>query len=258
MYTLRGCILFRFISYLFTLILIFGVSMLSSAEITSDMVVAGWLFDGDAKDVSGNGFDGELKGGKFVEGKIGKAIELNGSSEWVVINKRMGSFEEMTLAHWVKCTGRENDWRTFFNNAGWKGGDIHYQLHPNNKVEFSINGNPGGNDTFADFAVVGGELNKWIHIATAYSATEKKIRFYINGELNAERDWGGNPGVLDPGKIGSWDGQRHWQGMFDEFIVFNTVLSEDDVKALMNDGLESGLAVDAKEKIAVTWGSLKG
>lgn len=247
----------RVITFAFSFMFLFGISMYSSAEITSDMVVGAWLFDGDAKDVSGNGFDGELQGGKFVDGMIGQALELNGSSEWVTIGKRMGSFEEVTLAHWVKCTGRENDWRTFFNNAGWKGGDIHYQLHPNNKVEFSINGNPGGNDQFANFAVVGGELDKWIHIATAYSAIEKKIRFYINGELDVESDWGGNPGVLDPGKIGSWDNQRHWEGLFDEFVVFNTVVSEADIKSLMNNGLESGLAVDPKEKLAATWGSLK-
>lgn len=242
-----------------SLLLILGFNMLGSAEITNDMIVAPWLFDGDAKDISGNGFDGEPQGGKYVDGQIGKAIELNGSSEWVTISKRMGSFEEITFAHWVKSTGRENDWRTFFNNAGWKGGDIHYQLHPNNKVEFSINGNAGGNnDTFANYTMAGGEMNKWVHIATAYSAKEKKIRFYINGELDVENNWGGgSPGVLDPGKIGSWDNQRHWQGLFDEFIIFNTVLSEDDIKSVMNDGLESGLAVDPKAKLAVTWGSLK-
>ena len=227
------------------------------AEISEDTIVAAWLFDGDAKDISVNGFDGEPQGGKYVEGKIGQAIELNGTNEWVNITKRMGSFEEITFTHWVKCTGRENGWRVFFNVNGWKAGDIHYQLHPNNKVEFSIHSNPGGNDQFANFTVAGGEMNKWIHIATAYSATEKKIRFYINGELDNENDWGGNPGVLDPGRIGDWGGSRQWQGLIDEFAIFNTVLSEGDIKALMNDGLESGLAVDPKDKIAVTWGSLK-
>lgn len=236
--------------------------MIGFAEISEDMIVGAWLFDGDAKDMSANGFDGEAQGGKYVEGKIGQAIELNGTNEWVSIPKRLGSFEEITFAHWVKCTGRENGWRVFFNVNGWKGGDIHYQLHTNNKVEFSIHSNPGGNDQFANFAVSGGELNKWIHVATAYSAAEKKMRFYINGELNAENDWGGNPGVLDPGKIGAWtdaNGQhsRFWQGMIDEFIIVNTVLSEDDINSVMNDGLESGLAVDPKEKITVTWGSLK-
>lgn len=100
-------------------------------------------------------------------------------------------------------------------------------------------------------------MNKWIHIATAYSAEEGKIRFYINGELDAESDWGNNPGVLDPGRIGDWNGSRQWQGLLDEFVIFNTVLSEDDIKSVMNDGIEGGLAVDPKAKLAVKWGSLK-
>lgn len=50
--------------------------------------------------------------------------------------------------------------------------------------------------------MAGGELNKWVHIATAYSAKEKNIRFYINGELDVENNWGGgSPGVFDPAKL---------------------------------------------------------
>lgn len=232
-------------------------SLTASAEITEDMIAAAWLFDGDAEDVSGNGFDGEVKGGKFVAGKIGDAIELNGTTEWIEIPKRIGEFEEITFAHWVKSTGREAQWRVFFNVNGWKAGDIHYQMHPNNKVEFSIHSNPGGNDTFANYMLAGDQMDKWVHITTAYSAKEKKIRFYANGELDVENAWGGNPGVLDPARIGDWGQSRQWEGLIDEFIIFNTVLSEDDIQTVMNEGYETTLAVDAKGKLTTTWGSLK-
>ena len=247
----------RGITIVLSLMLILSMSLTGSAEINEDMIAAAWLFEGDAEDVSGNGFDGEVKGGKFVTGKIGDAIELNGSDEWVEIPKRIGEFEELTFTHWVKSTGREGAWRVFFNVNGWKVGDIHYQLAPNNKVEFSIHSNQGGSDTFANFAIFGDEMDKWIHIATVYSAKEKKIRFFINGELDIENDWGGNPGVLDPARIGDWNQSRQWEGLIDEFIIFNTALGEDDVQAVMNDGLETTLAVDAKQKLAVTWGGLK-
>ena len=51
--------MFRIITFALSLLLILGFNMLGSAEITNDMIVAAWLFDGDAKDISGNGFDGE-------------------------------------------------------------------------------------------------------------------------------------------------------------------------------------------------------
>ena len=247
----------RIITVTLSVLLILGINPTVSAEITEDMVAAAWLFDGDAADFSGNGFDGEVEGGTFVAGKIGEAIELNGKNEWVEIPKRLGEFEEITFTHWVKSTGREAQWRVFFNVNGWKVGDIHYQMHPNNKVEFSIHSNPGGNDTFANYMLAGDQMDKWVHIATAYSAPEKKIRFYINGELDIENDWGGNPGILDPARIGDWNQSRQWEGLLDEFIIFNTVLSEDDIQAVMEDGLEPTLAVDPKRKLAVTWGSLK-
>ena len=170
--------MFRFSTFALSLLLILGINITSLAEITDDMIVAAWLFDGDAKDISNNGYHGELQGGKFVAGKFGQAIELNGSSEWVAINQKIGSFEELTFAHWLKCTGRDGQWRTFFNNNAWKQGDVHYQLHSDNRVEFSIHSNPGGNDRFATYRVTGGELNKWTHIVTAYSGKEGKIRFY--------------------------------------------------------------------------------
>lgn len=252
----------RFSTFTLSLLLILGINMTGLTEITDDMIIAAWLFDGDANDTSKNGFDGELQGGKFVTGQIGQAIELNGTSEWVAINQKMGSYEELTFAHWLKCTGRDGQWRTIFNNNGWKGSDIHYQLHHDNRVEFSIHSNPGGNDKFATFKVTGGELNRWIHIVTAYSAKEGKILFYIDGELNAEHTWGNNPAVLDVAQIGAWKNnagnqERHMQGLFDEFIIFNTVLSKDDINSLKDTGLEGGLAIDPKEKLTVTWGSLK-
>ena len=247
----------KVITVALSVMLMLSINLIGSAEITEDTIAAAWLFDGDAEDVSGNGFDGEVKGGKFVGGKIGDAIELNGTTEWIEIPKRIGEFEEITFAHWVKSTGREAQWRVFFNVNGWKAGDIHYQMHPNNKVEFSIHSNPGGNDTFANYMLAGDQMDKWVHIATAYSAKEKKIRFYVNGELDIENEWGGNPGVLDPARIGDWGQSRQWEGLIDEFIIFNTVLSEDDIQAVMDDGLETTLAVDAKGKLTTTWGNLK-
>ena len=58
--------MFRITTFILSLLLVLGFNILGSAEITNEMIVAAWLFDGDAKDVSGNGFDGELKGGNLL------------------------------------------------------------------------------------------------------------------------------------------------------------------------------------------------
>ena len=58
------------------------------------------------KDLSDNGTDGEVGGGaKFVDGKIGKAVELDGKDNVVKINKKNGTLEEISFVYWVNSTG---------------------------------------------------------------------------------------------------------------------------------------------------------
>ena len=234
----------------------FLVIPFAHADIDAADIIAAFLFEGDAADASDNGNDGEVEGGDFVDGKFGKAIEFNGTSDWVVV-PRMGEFEELSILAWMNVTGRLNSWRVIYNADGWKVGDIHHQLHPNNKVEFSIHSNPGGNDQFGN-VLFGQDDIGWTHLATIYSAAQKKIWFYVDGELDVEADWGGNPGVIDVGRIGSWSGGgREWEGMFDEVLFFSTALDGPDVKQLVTDGLDATLSVQSEGKMTTAWAAIK-
>lgn len=232
------------------------------AEIDPKSIVGTWLFDegqgNTAKDSSDNGKNGDIQGGaKYVDGKFKKALELNGKDAWVHVSS-IGTFDEITIAEWVNSTGRVGDWRVIFNNDGWKAGDVHHQLHPNNKVEFSIHSNPGGNDTFGTFLFDAGQVGKWRHLATVYNSKGGWIRFYVDGKLDIENKWGGNPAVLGPARIGSWDGGgREWQGIFDELIIFSVALDEDDIQTIMNKGLKGVQSVEPTGKITIIWGRIK-
>lgn len=100
-------------------------------------------------------------------------------------------------------------------------------------------------------------MNKWRHLATVYSS-KGWIRFYVDGKVDIENKWGGNPGIIDPARIGSWDGGgREWQGMLDEVIIFNVALAEEDIQSLMTNGLKKELSVEYSGKLATTWGRIK-
>ena len=74
----------RFWSVFACLILLINTSIY--AKIDPNTISAAWLFEGNAKDITGNGFDGKIEGGaKFVKGRIGKAIELDGKVDFVKI-----------------------------------------------------------------------------------------------------------------------------------------------------------------------------
>ncbi len=244
----------------------FMLAQLSIAEIDPNTIVGAWLFDeADGKvaaDSSNNDNDGTLVGGaKWVKGKFGNAIELNGQDAWVTV-PAIGPLEEFTLLKWFNSTGRVGMWRCFFNHDGWDRGFVHYQFRPDNKMEFGIHSNnparhPGWADS--DFTADQSILNKWFHLAVAYSSTEELISVYFDGKLDAGGKWeGALPGEFGPGRIGSWsNGGREWQGMFDEMLLFNISLEEQDIKMLMENGLEGALAVEAADKAATIWGKIK-
>ena len=243
----------------------FFVAQFGFAEIDQATIVGAWLFnesDGKvASDSSENGNDGNLVGGaKWAKGKFGNAIELNGTDAWVTV-PQIAPLADFTLLKWFNSTGRVNSWRCFFNRNGWAAGFVHYQFRPDNKMEIAIHSNepvrhPGWDAT--DFIADNSILNKWIHLAVAYSSTDQTVRVYFDGELDAEGEWGPLPGEFGPGRIGSWDGGgREWQGLFDEMLLFDVSLEEDDIKMLMDEGLEGALAVEAMNKATTIWGKIK-
>lgn len=248
-----------------TFVLGFMFAQFSAAEIDPTTIVGAWLFDESegkiATDSSNMGNDGNLVGGaKWVKGKFGNAIELNGTDAWVNV-PQIAPLEDFTILKWFNATGRVGMWRCFFNRDGWTNGYVHYQFRPDNKMEMAIHSNnpvrhPGydGSNFTADADI----LNKWIHLAVAYSSAEETVRVYFDGKLDAEGKWGPLAGEFGPGRIGSWDGGgREWEGMFDEMILFNVSLDEENIKMLMDNGLEGALSVEAMNKITTIWGKLK-
>ncbi|MYK18976.1 LamG domain-containing protein [Candidatus Poribacteria bacterium] len=65
----------------------------------------------------------------------------------------------------------------------------------------------------------------------------------------------------NPVEIGRWGGGSFFVGIIDEAAIFNTVLSEDDLAIIVEHGLAKalgGLDVEPLDKLALTWGTLKG
>ena len=62
-------------------------------------------------------------------------------------------------------------------------------------------------------------------------------------------------------KIGRWNTGSYFVGIIDEVAIFKSVLTEDDLKTIMDHGLDETLggvsAVNASAKLATTWGTLK-
>jgi hypothetical protein len=223
-----------------------------------DSAVAAWSFEGNFKDMTDNGNDGKKLGETtFVAGKFGKAISLSGKGDGVITPK-LAPMNEVTVAHWSKCTGRIGAWRVWINVDGWQKGAVHHQLYPDNRIGWSIHTNTP-TDVQAKLLIDDKQKGKWNHIAVVYSAPQKNVKFYINGVLESEGKYTAvGPAILGPARIGSWDGGgRDYEGAIDEFVIFDSILEEKDVQTLIDKGLDEIWSVEPGNKVTTIWGSIR-
>ena len=239
---------------------------ISSAKIDLETCVGMWLFDegsGDvAKDSSGKGNDGDIVGGaKWVDGKFGKALSLDGSDDYVEIahDDSLMIGDKHTIALWFKldevptagmAVVTKDDWAPGF---WWDASVIRHHTHEPPGTLHYIDA-PWTPDT------------DWHSIAVTWDG--KKFEIYLDvdeiGSGVTAPNLGRNPLTDKPLLIGIYlaTGQHGQWGVFlpaiiDEVAIFNVALEEEDIQDIMNKGLESILAVSQSGKLTTTWGRIK-
>ncbi|MFQ6040153.1 MAG: LamG domain-containing protein [Candidatus Poribacteria bacterium] len=245
------CISLTFISLMFTTKV--------DAKIEPESIAGLWLFDEGkgkvAKDISGNGYDGELKKNPlWVDGRFGKALEFNGGNYVELKDSSaglpFGGVEPFSITAWVKNRGGGTVIGKF--NGGVIGAYI-----------LVISG--GGTVTFhrevAPWGLSGSKTippDEFGHVAATYDGVEMKI--YVNGELDVKQARPAqNTDTVTPVLIGArftgGNPSNFFNGVLDEVALFNVALTKDDIKAAMRSLSPS--AVSLSGKIALTWGSIK-
>ena len=247
----------------FTCSIAWVFSCLCTAEIDPETAVGVWLFDEGAgkttKDASGKEHDGTINGAKWKDGKIGKGLEFDGG-QWVSIDStpELQLGDELTMMAWFFATDI-SDWRQLIAKSD------EYLLRidpPQEGNRMSAFVKPGGGWEPRASANVPDE-DTWIHFAATYDVNEKneQLVVYVNGQKAGMSTRPGKTAVTgNPVEIGRWGGGSFFVGIIDEAAIFNTVLSEDDLTAIVEHGLAKalgGLDVEPANKLALTWGTLK-
>jgi len=206
-----------------------------------------------AKDISPNGFTGDVKNAKWVEGVVGQALHFNNGS----VNfdpLKIDQPKEMTIEFWFKP------------DEEIEGGnriDLLYRLNGGGRPHITFN--RGGVLFGFYFATQGVELEaltthksfapEWYYFVGAQS--RQTAMMYLNGELDAEAEAGGDA-RMDFGTQGmaiaaNQGNNNFFNGIIDEFKIWSVAFTAEDVKASM----EKALAVKASGKLTTTWGQLK-
>ena len=241
-------------SLVFGLVLTAGLLFLS-APLVGAKTVALWLCDEGSgktlKDSSGNGHHGTLQGdATWTEGKYGKALELHGAPDCVVVegSKDLTGPDAMTVECWVNCP-----FQAAYHIPIAKGvkGPGHWEIYLLAGQGFLSTYIPDLGD-FTGSHVVADDT--WHHCAMIWDG--KSIRLYADGELVNEWKAGGKIIADDQNlHIGSLVSRALWHtGLLDEIRISNTALEVDEL------GFNKSLvpkAVDKEGKLAISWGKIK-
>ena len=232
-------------------------SGLSFAEINLQDMAGVWLFDeGNGKvveDLTGNGNDGEFDGPKWIDGKFGKALEFDGSPNYVIVpHDDMFNFEtdDFSIGCWMDAENMDA-YVVIKRNGG--AGFWAMSASIDRVTGFFIF--EGGGQHIDDGKT---EIVKkgWHHTVTVRQAGT--ISLDVDGELETERDVGAtmdSPAFI---RFGGWGSENLIGGLDEVFISkAGVALEEDDIKTLAEGGWEKALAVSPRSKLATSWGALK-
>lgn len=223
------------------------------------------LVEGDILDESGNGNNGLLRGNlKIVGGKVNECIEFPGGAANYIAVRNVHYVEgipALSISVWIKTSQRGMI-------ASWDRSEF---------FRFAVADDQLGNNTFIAFDICcpirdwHGDVevidDEWHHVVVTFNAEAKRI--YVDGKLDVEavpeQQFIG-PKAKRFGFIGigseavEFDGNRgptwSFKGLMDEFLMFQRVLSEKEIKRL-TQGPGNPFAVEPADKLSTTWGRIK-
>ena len=227
-------------------------------------LVGHWTFDGkDITDLvidsSGQGNNGLLKVGASgnntstttVPGRIGQAVDLDGTDDWVDVDTpaELDSSTAKTFAVWVypRTLGGSNFGTIYAAND--LGDKMYFSLCDSDGTEcpsrpstFIFNDRDSGgiqaNEWTAPANII--QLNKWQHLVVTYNCDGSSAKFYYNGkQVTATQVATHSAGCADSStrtKYIGYASNSGFDGHMDDFRVYNRVLSADEVERLYELG----------------------
>ncbi len=237
------------------------MTVLAAPRVRADLV-AYWGFDEDADPTVAReergGKDGTLVGKpRWVQGRIGKALRLDGVDDCVRIRRDpvFNIRRAITVAAWVKCERFDEAFATVIAK-----GDSAWRLSRDNQLDvLHLGANTGGDLWY----VTGNQRvndQKWHHIVAVFDGATASL--YVDGELDAAR------GAAPPLHVNDFDvciGEnverpgRHWKGLIDDVLILDHSLTAAQVRDLYGKGgralvsEELGALSGAVSQARTTW-----
>lgn len=227
--------------------------------------IAYFSFDDDSSGFAGAGARASKIGTtQLLDGYSERALYLAGNGNLEVKKddgtSLLAGLDEFTVSYWVypDRTGG-GEWAFFAapeghkptNNGNGQNNEKYVGVLHNNGITTAERYNTNNSPRQAAAESQAASLNEWHHIAVVYSRNKTEV--YVDGKLSGEAnnnvdlsDLLGNAGYFNIGKA-TWGNGEYYHGYLDEFAVFNSALTAEEVAEVCNNAYYH----DAK-KVSVT------
>ena len=226
------------------------ISNITLADLNTGLVAYYSFDDCTAKDSSINHFDGTIQGnpqctsGVTLNGSTGKALQFNGSTDWIEGNIDSNVFaKDWSIATWIYHTGYGELWESVFSNStnGVNNAPVMtFKGDTSQRNYLGING--VGTTPNGTFVNLGSHFNQWIFAVITYKSGIPTVYAYKNGKLikfSQTLSW--NLQTSNGFYIG-----RHYydlsnqlfNGKIDEVKIYNRALSSSEIDSLYNQNVD--------------------
>ncbi len=204
------------------------------SDLVCDSEVVAYYNGAGFEDLSGNGYNGVVNGKvSIVDGKVGEAFSFPGiNTAYVVLpNEVLNDRDKFSVSFWLKSSGKGDGIFSVARN----GGNNEFLISSQQSLRAHVRG-------VAKLSRADINDGEWHLVVVSLDSSEGSVKFYVDGEFVVEKVTSKKTiiaqGIVlgqDQDRVlGGFDRFQAYDGLLDELIIFDSVLSASEVTDLYN------------------------
>ena len=204
--------------------------------------------------------NGTISGATWVQGKIGKALQFNGTNGYASVPNTsiLQPASAMTISFWMNMTSIQGGWQTVVGKNPYSGGYLVFMESGGTLLRYLANINSTEYRLNSSFAPA---LNTWYHVSFVVDPANTIMKSYINGVFDASVAIPNGTVTHNANPLSfAGGGANYFNGIIDDVRIYNYARTPDQILVDYNNGAaaRTGVGVDPNEGSADPFASCVG